>query len=177
MPHTSFSSQIWPCVIRSLDQLSAVHANGTAPRPRINACANGKVHRAKLSGNALLVGAAIARLGRASIDQSNDIFHRPEPIRDPSFHRWRDAQRPIDAAEVVPAEVRAESADVGVQLLAGEVGLSGASGSDPIDRNGRANHVAGALLSACAFRHWVAPTRRTAGGAYEPARSRSTMPR
>lgn len=60
------------------------------------------------NGLLLLVRTARPRLRRVGIDQRYDIFHRPELVRDAGSHCRGNAQRLVDAAEIVVDEVKGQ---------------------------------------------------------------------
>jgi hypothetical protein len=61
----------------------------------------------------------------ATLDQPNDILHRPQPRFDPRRHRRTRPQRLVDANEVVPERIESNHVRMVFELLAESIRESG----------------------------------------------------
>src|SRR4051812_28715718 len=88
-----------------------------------------------MSGDMTYQGCSLAGEPRhlQVIDQPDDIFHRPQPIRHASGHRGSDAKRLMDADEVVEHEVERQRVVVVFELLRERVGEPGEAAKDHAD--------------------------------------------
>lgn len=55
-------------------------------------------------GSRVVVASARSENSREQSRRLQQFPHAPDVIGDASLHRWRDAQRPVNPAEVVPRE-------------------------------------------------------------------------
>jgi hypothetical protein len=64
-----------------------------------------------------LRGQCAKKVENTSIDQSHDFFHFPSVVGQARFHRRGDAERLVDASEVVVHEVEGDRVLVVLDLL------------------------------------------------------------
>jgi hypothetical protein len=74
--------------------------------------------------NLLFVEATLTELRLAGLDQSNNILDRPQLVRDPRRHCWRQLVGLVQLHEVILHEIERERVAVVVEFLGESVGQS-----------------------------------------------------